>query len=184
MKEYTSNISIVIGGMKEKLTTLGQNPDAMLRTVALTVLPEVKKRVHVEGKDSNGNQIGTYSPGYMKLRTGNYGNSGKISRGKNNGQLKDADNYSRGSKKGQPRPKYNRSADTKVIASLTRQMENDISVIPSGSGYGIGYNNSDNFDKSQYVENTYKKKIWNLAAEEKELARETAQQFVNDYLKN
>src|SRR6185436_1504106 len=108
----------------------------------------------------------------------------RFSKGKKKGEVKDAGVISRGPNKGKPRPKYNRTAETKVILSLTRQMENDMSVLPSGSGYSIGYNNPDNFQKSQYNEATYKKKIWNLTEEEKMLAKEIAQQFVNDYLKN
>lgn len=184
MSHYNSNVSVIVGQYSKKLIELGNNPDPLLRTVALTVLPEVKSRVHVEGKDSNGNPIGTYSPEYMKLRTGNYGNSKRLVKGKNKGELKDAGLITRGDKKGQPRQRYNRTADTKVILSLTRQMENDLSVLPSGNGYGIGYNNPDNYKKSQYNEETYKKKIWNLTKEEKELAKQTAQQFTNDYLKS
>jgi hypothetical protein len=184
MTQYNSNVSIVVGSLKQKLIGLKENPDAMLRTVAFTVLPEMKKRVHVDGRDSTGNQIGTYSTEYMKVRTGDFGNSGRFSKGKKKGEVKDAGVISRGPGKGKPRPKYNRTADTKVILSLTRQMENDMSVLPSGTGYGIGYNNQDNFKKSQYNEATYKKKIWNLTEEEKLLAKDTAQLFVDDYLKN
>lgn len=183
MIQYTSNVSVIVGKYRKKLIELGNNPDQLLRTVALAVLPQVKKRVHIEGKDSSGNQIGTYSPGYMKLRTGNYGNSGRISKGKNKGVLKNSGVYSRGDKKGQPRPKYNRTSDTKVILSLTRQMENDLSALPSGTGYGIGFNNPDNFQKSQWNEETYKKDIWKLTDDERALAKDTAEQFTDDYLK-
>lgn len=199
MIQYNSNVSVIVGQYSQKLIELGNNPDALLRTVAFAVLPELKKRVHVEGKDSSGSAIGTYSPDYMKLRTGNYGNSKRFAKGKNKGELKDAGvktkqrvatpfgkskfAYQNIEADGIARPKYNRTDDTKVVLSLTRQMENDLSVLPSGTGYGIGYNNPDNFKKSQYNEETYKKKIWNLTEDEKLLARETAQQFTNDYLK-
>jgi hypothetical protein len=75
----------------------------------------------------------------MKIRTGNYNNSGRKAKGKDKGGLKDSGSFSRGDKKGVPRPKYNRTSDTKVVLSLTRQMENDMSVIPAGpKSYGIG----------------------------------------------
>lgn len=181
MPGYTSNVSQIVRLNLERMQEL-QNPDQMLRTVAFAVLPELKRRVHVEGKASSGEQIGTYSPGYMQLRTGNYSNSGRKTKGKNKGQLKDAGVYTRGDKKGQPRPKYNRTAETKVIASLTRQMENDLSVIAAGKGYGIGYTNPHNYDKSQWVEQTYKKDIWELTKEERELAIKVANDFVNQTL--
>jgi hypothetical protein len=194
--QYHSNVSKIVGSVKEKFAQLQANPDPMLRTVALAVLPALKKRVHIDGKDSTGGQIGTYSPGYMKLRTGNYANSKRTTKGKNKGKLKDAGTFtdrtirldkntgvfSGEDKVGKPRPKYNRTNDTKVILSLTRQMENDESVMPSGTGYGIGFINPDNFKKSQYNEKTYKKRIWNLTQEERELAKRTAEAYVNDFL--
>ncbi len=194
--QYQSNVSKVTGSIREKLIALGQNPDPMLRTVALAVLPELKKRVHVDGKDSSGNQIGVYSPSYMQVRTGNYKNSDRFKKGKNKGELKNAGTYtdrtirldkntgvfSGEDKVGKARPNYNRTSDPKVVASLTRQMENDLSVLPSGTGYGIGYNNPDNFKKSQYVEKTYKKKIWNATTEEKTIGLKAAETFVSDFL--
>lgn len=62
--------------------------------------------------------------------------------------------------------KYNRTADSKVILSLTRQMENDLSVIALNGGYGIGYKNNFNFDKSQWLEEKYDKEIFSLSKEE------------------
>ncbi len=154
---YTSNISRAVRLQVNQLNDLAQG-DQLLRTIAFAVLPELKRRVHVDGKDSNGNQIGTYSAPYMVLRTGAYKKFSK------------------------DRPKYNRTADTKVIASLTRQMENDLSVIPVGKGYGIGYNNPLNYQKSQWVEQTYKKKIWALTEGEKELIVTVANEFISNAL--
>lgn len=183
MTPYSSNISIVIGGMSARLQGLVENPDPLLRTVALTVLPEVKKRVHVQGLDSSGSLIGTYSPGYLALRTGNYSNADKFKKGARQGQHKNAGTHTKGNSAGSVRPQYHRDADPKVILSLTRQMENDMSVLPNGKAYGIGYNNPENYQKSQWNEATYKKAIWNLTESERELAQETAQHFTTDYLK-
>jgi len=75
-------------------------------------------------------------------------------------------------KVGTARPNYNRTADTKVILSLTRQMENDLSVVETSGGYGIGYLNPDNLKKARWCEETYKKKILSkLTTEEIELAK-------------
>lgn len=194
--QYTSNISTVVSRLKSRLTVLAENPDQMLRTVAMAVHPEVKKRVHVEGKDSGGNKIGTYSKSYMAVRTGNFKNADRYKKGKNKGNVKNAGTftdrtirldkntgvYSGEDKVGTARPKYNRTSDTDVVLSLTRQMENDLSVMPSGTGYGLGYNNPDNFKKSQHNEATYKKKIWALTEEEKKLAKQTAENFIQDFL--
>lgn len=200
MINYSSNINVVVRDKLEKLQALRNNPDPILRAVALAVLPELKHRVHVQGKDSTGGQIGTYSPGYMVARTGGYKNADRVSRGENKGKLKNAGKVTKKSvqlygytgKKtfidvsasNVNRQKYNRSGDTMVILSLTRQMENDMSVVPTGKGYGIGYLNPDNLKKARYCETTYKKKILTkLTTGELELARKTAQDFLPEYLK-
>ncbi len=122
--------------------------DKMLRTIASTLTAAIHDRVHVNGLDSNEQPIGTYTPGYMKVRTNTF-KSSKIVRGVN---------------KGQARKKYNRTADTKVILSLTRQMENDLSVCEQNPfktdyGYAIGYQNDLNFVKIQENEKRYGKAI-------------------------
>lgn len=181
MINYNSNINVIVAATLEKVQALKNNPDPILRTVALAVLPEMKHRVHVEGKDSSGGQIGTYSPGYMVIRTGNYKNAGRVTKGKNVGKLKNAGTNT---KTGAVRPKYNRTPDTKVVLSLTREMENDMSVVPSGNGYGIGYLNPDNLKKAKYCEETYNKKILTkLTTGERELAKNTAEEFLPEYLK-
>lgn len=199
MINYSSNIEVVVNKTLDKIKELQNNPDPLLRTIALTVMPELKHRVHVDGKDSDGNQIGVYSPGYMKLRTGAYKNSPRVSRGKNKGKVQDAGRYTKGtntkvfgtvveetSKAGFPRPDYHRGPDTKVILSLTRQMENDLNVVATENhGYGIGYLNPENFKKSQWCEETYKKPILSkLTSGEIELSQQTAEEFTADYLKN
>lgn len=194
MIQYSSNISQVVVQLKSQLTEAAS--DQMLRTVAFAVLPEIKKRVHVEGKASDGTQIGTYSASYMALRTGNYANADKFKKGKNAGKNKNAGTFTDRTirlnkqtgtftgedKVGKARPNYHRSTDTKVILSLTRQMENDLSVFPVSGGYGIGYNNQFNYEKSQWNEKTYKKRIWSLTEGEKDLAKTVAEDFIKTQL--
>jgi len=177
--KVTSNISEVIDLNIRRLKSLEQ-ADAMLRTASTSVLGMMKLRVHGQGQNAEKTDIGMYSPGYMKVRTGNYGNSSQTKAGK----LKDAGVFTKGKNKGQPRPKYNRSPDPKVIASLTRQMENDEQVIPLelNKTYGIGFSNSLNFDKSQWVEETYDEKIFSMSADERQAALEIAQKFVTNAL--
>lgn len=80
------------------------------------------------------------------------------------------------------RRKFNRSADTKIILSLTRQLENDWNVIATDDGYGIGFLNSHNLDKARWVEGIKDKKIFDLSASEQEYVDETVQKLVNDVL--
>jgi hypothetical protein len=207
MINVSTNIKAIIGAKLQQIQVLQNNPDAILRTVAMAVLPEFKHRIHIDGKDSSGSPIGTYSKEYMVVRTGNYRDAAKNKRGANAGKFKEKKSEAKGDagvytdrtirlnkqtgvftgedKVGKNRRVYNRTADTKVIISLTRQLENDENVVPSGNGYGIGFLNKDNFNKAIWSEATYKKKIFTkLTKEEKELAIKTAQEFTPEYLKN
>lgn len=199
-----SNINIVIKAKLDQILSLKNNPDPILRTVAMAVLPELKHRVHIDGKDSSGGQIGTYSPGYMVLRTGNYQNAKKYVKGAKKGEFVPANkggDSGRSTKgksvfeqggfaieenlKGRERSYYRRDSDTKVVLSLTRQMENDLSVVATGNGYGIGYLNPDNLKKAKWCEGTYKKKILSkLTTGEVAMAKKTASEFTIEYLKS
>ncbi len=202
MLSVSTNIAVVVKAKLEQIQALQNNPDAILRTVAMAVLPELKHRVHVDGKDSSGNQIGNYSKEYMVVRTGNYKDAKKDKQGnykaKKSEAKGDAGVYSDRTirlnkqtgvftgedKVGKNRKVYNRTTDTKVVISLTRQMENDLNIVDSGNGYGIGYLNNDNRKKADYVEATYKKKILTkLTIGEKDLAIKTAQEYLPEYLK-
>lgn len=166
MIQYNSNGSEVFGVIVadiKKLLTKEEN-DKLLRKIASTLTASMTIRVHQEGEAADGSKIGTYSPEYMKVRTGQFANSETYKKGKNKGKTKNAGTVSRGDNKGSKRKKYNRTSDTKVILSLTRQMEQDLSVceqepIKTSYGYAIGYHNDDNYDKLLWNEERYGKKI-------------------------
>jgi len=44
------------------------DPVPLTERIATTMLPIVRDRVHTQGKDANGNDIGTYTPEYLKRR--------------------------------------------------------------------------------------------------------------------
>lgn len=193
MASVTTNIAAVIGKVISNFELL-QDKEYLLRPLAIETIPLMKERIHEQGEASDGSQIGTYSAGYMKVRTGNYGNSPKFAKGAKKGQIKNSGVFSKkkvqlygytqgvfidATKDNKARPNYNRSGDTKVIISLTRQLENDYSVQPTQNGYGIGFNNKLNKEKAGYVETTYKKIIFNLSAEEKQYISERLQELLN-----
>ena len=66
--------------------------------------------------------------------------------------------YSKGYLK--TRIKDNYPPSTKVILQATRQMANDWSVISNGKALGLGFKNSANADKSEWVEITYERSIF------------------------
>lgn len=144
MASITVNIDNVLKKVDSFFDKI-QDREYLLRPLAIETIPNIKERIHIQGKGSDGNQIGTYSSGYMKVRE-----------------------------------KNKRGKDTKVIVSLTRQLEADYQVIPTQNGYGIGFNNSLSFDKAKWVEERKKRIIFNLSADEKQYIRERLNELIDD----
>lgn len=167
-----TNINLIATDIQEKLNRL-RDKEYLLRPLAFDVISLMTERIHKEGKAADGSQIGTYSNEYMKLRTGNYVNADRFVKGANKGKNKNSGTFtdktirlnkntgvfSGDEKAGTSRPNYNRSSDTKVIVSLTRQLENDWAVIATDRGYGIGFLNSLNMQKAGWVEENKKSDI-------------------------
>lgn len=80
------------------------------------------------------------------------------------------------------RKRNNRGADTKVIVSLTRQLENDWSVLETQNGYGIGFTNAFNAQKLRWVEEVKGKVIANLSEKEIDYAIERVNELVANAL--
>lgn len=78
--------------------------------------------------------------------------------------------------------KYKRDSSNKVIVSLTRQLENDWSVIATQNGYGIGFTNSFNLQKARWVESGKDKTIFSLSKPEQDYAIERINELVSDVL--
>lgn len=64
-----------------------------------------------------------------------------------------------------------RGSDTKVILSLTRQLENDLSVINEGDGYAIGFKNPEKAEIAVHLEEKYQAHIFTgLTQQEEQVA--------------
>ena len=175
MLHITTNLNEVLADLDERILRVDMR--RIGRIAASNVVSEIKQRIHVEGKAADGSQIGTYSEGYMKVRTDNF-QSKTVNRGKD---------------KGKTRTLYKRSNDKKVIASLTRDLENRMTVIPLHNGAGIGWHNLPpsfdkvpspkkhvtDYDKTFYVEATYGKEIWSFSEKEKDIIRKTVDDEMN-----
>lgn len=72
--------------------------------------------------------------------------------------------YSKGYIKQRQKDNYPNSS--KVILQATTQMVNDFSVINDGKKLGLGFKNSFNAEKSEWVEATYKKSIFKSTKDE------------------
>lgn len=64
MIEYSTNMPKVLNSIS--LTLLPSQIDKMTRLQATSLLAIMRDRIHVQGKDSSGGQIGTYTPAYIK----------------------------------------------------------------------------------------------------------------------
>lgn len=177
MLTIKSNIQPEMNALADKLALLGA-PD-LLRLIAVTLLPIVHDRIHVHGLVADGTPIGLYSDTYMKVRTGVYPSNGVYKSGPRKGETRSKGVYTKGAHKGEPRIQYNRSADRQVILSLTRQMENDFSVVEQNDIVGLGFKNELNYIKARFNENTYGKIIYGLTADEQQLSLVVAQDYVN-----
>lgn len=80
------------------------------------------------------------------------------------------------------REKAGRGKSTKVIVSLTRQLENNWSVMETQNGYGIGFTNPFNVDKLRWVEEAKDKVISNLTSGEIDYAFERINELVANAL--
>lgn len=149
----TSGLDSLINSLGAAIAPTPEGIDKLTRELATTQQAEMAVRVHQRGEDSDNAPIGTYSENYMKVRTGKWKYKGV---------------------------RYNRTASTDVVLSLTRQMENDLSVIALPDGYGVGYKNPDNYRKSQEVQDRYKKPIWEQSEAEQNLTREIAIKYIED----
>jgi hypothetical protein len=184
-------ITVNISGFEEIRNKIASiDMDRLCYDVASTLKDKIKHRVHVEGLASDGSPIGTYSKGYMNVRTGNYEET-RLKSGKNKGKFREeksqakaqAGVFTKGPRKGQSRPVYNRGTKENIVLSLTRQMEKDMDAtnpIPIESGYGIGYSNDFNYDKAIWNKARYGKKIWSLTQKENQLAQKIVSKYVNE----
>lgn len=180
MATIKTNIGEVTDRIKERMAKLGDK-EYIPRTLSFDLIDLMTKRIHIDGLAADGGQIGTYSNSYMALRTGNYKNAGKSDAGFfTKGGKATSDVKTR--KLNSARPSYNRSNDTKIIVSLTRQLENDWNVIATDDGYGIGFLNPHNFDKARWVEANKSKKIFSLSGPELQYVNDTVTQLVKDAL--
>lgn len=66
--EIRSNMPAILNTISTKLSSI--QVDQMTRIQASTLLAMLRVRIHQDGLDSQGNPIGTYSPSYIKYRSG------------------------------------------------------------------------------------------------------------------
>ncbi len=61
---YSTNLPTILKNVSLTLTDIQR--DKMTRLQAVSLMAVMRDRIHVQGKDSTGAQIGTYTPAYVK----------------------------------------------------------------------------------------------------------------------
>lgn len=130
-----------------------QDKDKMLRSVAVSLLPEVRHRIHQDGKAADGSDIGTYEESYMPTRR-------KNNRGESRKKI-----YSLTSKL---------ENSLVVVADGTRY---GIGVLDATDGKGIS-----SIQKIKFNEQRDGKKSYALAQGEVQLGITVAKHFLSDAL--
>lgn len=144
----SSNASAVFQSISVDLLGL-TDKERLLRPLMFDLIDMMKQRIHVDGKASDGGQIGTYNKQYLKLRES----------------------------------KYKRDSSTKIIVSLTGQLEKDWSVIETEKGYGIGFKNVENLEKAINVQNIKGVLIFELSSDELSYANKFIEKQIEKALK-
>ena len=126
--------------------------DRAIKIGIQTVLATQKKRIFIEGNDSSQNKIGKYSTNPISIS--------KKNQARDTGKTYFKGGYSEYKNLIGKNPGY-------INLVNTGQMSFDYAFFDLGnSTYGIGFNNSFNFDKSQWQEAKQNKKVFQQSSEE------------------
>lgn len=127
----------------------------IIKTALISVLPLHKNRIFKQGFDSKGVQIGTYSTNKISIS--------KKNQARNTGRTYFKGGYAEYKSAVGKNPGF-------VILRNTDQMMMDYGLIVLGDNtFGYGFQNEVNFNKSQWMEKKYVKKIFDLSKGETEL---------------
>lgn len=123
--------------------------------IALTsVLPVHKKRIFESGKAGSGQQIGTYGTKPISIA--------KKNQARQTGHTYFKGGYSQYKREIGKNPGF-------VNLRNTDQMQVDYGLQVLPGGFGFGFTNSKNFDKSQWMQDKYDKDIFVLSQSEQDL---------------
>jgi hypothetical protein len=132
--------------------------DRTMRVALTTVLSVHKPRIFEEGFSAKGVKLGTYSTKPTSIA--------KSQQARNTGRTYFKGGYSEYKTAIGKNPGY-------VNLRNTDQMMGDYGLIGSGQNFGFGFQNSDNYRKSQVLEQKYQSAIFDLSRHEDEVLADT-----------
>jgi len=176
MDEVFKNLSQRINSVAE-----GDGYLDVMRVTATSMNGIIATRIFEKGKSGDGGKIGEYStdPIYVnpKTSTRQFPTGGKngATKKKNNAPYKTkffAGGYN------EYKTAIGRNQLGTVNLSLTGQMNNQLTVMPTEKGFGLGWANEDLYKRALHFEQKYQKQIFSLTSEEKETAIDITQNEV------
>lgn len=132
--------------------------DRILRTALTTVLAIHKPRIFEQGFDAKGVKIGTYSTKPISIS--------KQNQARAIGKTYFKGGYSEYKTAVGKNPGY-------VNLRNTDQMAGDYGLIGSGLSWGFGFQNSENYNKSQWMQDKYQKTIFDISGYEEGILADT-----------
>lgn len=176
--ELKSNMSERISSLITRISSVGvggSNHSKIARIASESILSEVVERIHDKGLASDGSQIGQYSKKPMYVSTlSNVGSKkafgapvGKTGVSMFKNGKKHTSRYFQGGYEDY-KTAIGRNKLGSVNLSLSGQMQNQLAVMPTQSGWGIGFQNAELLKRAVMFETQkYKKQIWALSVDER-----------------
>ena len=149
-----------------KLQDISQS-DKILRIALSTVFAIHKQRIFAEGFDVKGTKIGTYGTNPISIS--------KKNQARQTGKTYFPGGYSEYKTAVGKNPGF-------VILRNTDQMFGDYGLIGSGTSWGFGFQNTENYNKSQWMEAKYQKSIFDLSGYEQKVLNEVITNAVSKAL--
>lgn len=131
--------------------------DRNLRIALTSTLAVHKPRIFSQGFDARGQKIGTYSTKPTSIS--------KSNQARNTGKTYFKGGYAEYKRDVGKNPGF-------VILRNTDQMMMDYGLQGNGLNYGFGFQNTDNYNKSQWMENKYQKPIFDISKNEERILTE------------
>lgn len=131
--------------------------DKVMRTSLTTVLAVHKPRIFQRGQDASNNKIGSYSTKKISIS--------RKRQARDTGHTVFPGGYAQ----------YKRETGkgTTVNFRDTDQMMLDYGLIVSGDKYGFGFQNNENFNKSQWLQDKFDKTVFDLSDSERNILANT-----------
>lgn len=155
-KELRKDVAIVAKEIDALIARVNAvvRSDKLMRTALTTVMAVHKPRIFQQGQDSSGNKIGTYSTEPISIS--------KRQQARNTGKTYFKGGYSEYKRAVGKNPGF-------VNLRNTDQMMMDYGIVANNGMWGFGFQNQENYDKSQWMQDKYEKDIFDLSQSELDL---------------